>query len=120
VSRGAITVEETINLFTLGIGYHWFPISARLSRWSEAHISAFLEPIYGKAKYHVRDEVLSIKDKSPVAGAQLTLQIHVPIVNGFWGTIGQQLRYTEYQYRDLDIKIKQTQEIFYLGGAYAF
>ncbi len=115
-----LTSHEALYLYSVGLGYQWFPITARLSRWSETHISTFAEAVIGSAGYRISDEAMSLRDSSPVHGAQLTAQLTVPFAHDFWGTLGYQLKHVSYEYKKLGIKVEELQKNILIGGAYGF
>lgn len=117
--QGQLQVDETHSLISLGAGYHWFPVTARLSRWSETHLAAFVDTVYGSAQYRVQDHAMSLEDAGQVLGLQVTGQVSLPAVIGFWGILGCQARYLQYRYESLNINIKDLQRVLYIGGAYA-
>lgn len=120
IYRTVMDVEEELDFYSLGAGFHWQPISTPLSRWGESHVSGFVELVYGRANYRVSDEVFSLRDEGKVRGAQLSAQVYLPVVHGFWGVLGGQIRYLNYRYQELDVRISERQEIVTVGGAYAF
>jgi len=116
----ALSVSEYLTLYSFGVGYHWFPLTARLSRWSELHLASFVDVLYGSARYRAGDDIFSLEDKGRAHGVQLTGQVSIPLVIGFWGLAGYQVRNIQYQYKTLNISTNELQQIIFLGGAYAF
>jgi len=115
-----IDVKEDISTTSLGIGYHWFPFDGYLSRWTQLHLSIFIDLIAGKASYQVSDGAVQIEDVSDASGSQLTAQAHVPLIFGFWLTAGYQLRLLHYHYKVLEVKNDSMEQVTFMGVAYAF
>jgi hypothetical protein len=115
-----ISVSEEQTHYSGGIGYHWFPVTAYLSRWSQLHTSLFLDVISGRASYKITDGLVSIADKSRLSGIQASGDVHLPIVHNIWVQFGIQGRYVRYLYRDINIRIDEIEKIYSIGGGYAF
>lgn len=115
-----ITVNENLNLLGVGANYTINPFNFYLSSWNETHIVLGMTALQGSAKYEASSSGVTIKDSSSALALKGSAKILIPGWNGFWFTLGSELQQVRYEYKKLDIKVIENQNIFTFGGAYGF
>jgi hypothetical protein len=118
--RSKITVKEDISLLGLGINYRINPVRYYLSKWNETHLTVGLTALTGDSEYEASSAGVAKKDQAKVLGGSGGIRALMALNNGFWLSIGAELRHIRYEYKKLNIKTIENQSVFTLGGAYGF
>ena len=118
--RSKITVKESISLLGLGVNYRINPVRYYLSKWNETHLTVGLTALSGSSNYEASSDGVTKKDKAHVIGGSGGIRALMALNNGFWLSIGAELRHIRYEYKKLHIKTIENQSVFTLGGAYGF
>lgn len=118
--RSKITVKEDISLLGVGVNYRINPVRYYLSKWNETHLTVGLTALTGDAEYEASSAGVAKKDTAKVLGGTGGIKALVALQNGFWLSIGGELRHIRYEYKKLNIKTIENQSVFTLGGAYGF
>lgn len=114
------TLYEATSLWSLGIYRHFHPFRSSLSRWMESHISVGIEGIYGRATFIARDRHVELRDDATVSGVKLGSQFYMPLAWGLWGVLGGEVRYVSYEYKNLNMPVRDFQTAYWFGGSYGF
>jgi hypothetical protein len=113
-------VKEDISLLGLGINYRINPVRYYLSKWNETHLTVGLTALTGSSEYEASSAGVAKKDKAKVLGGSGGIRALMALQNGFWISIGAELRHIRYEYKKLKIKTIENQSVFTFGGAYGF
>lgn len=118
--RGEIDVKENMSLWALGLNYRINPVRYYLSKWNETHLTLGITALSGSSNYQASSDGVAKKDKSDVLGGSGTIRALIALNNGFWVSIGSEIRHVRYEYKKLQIKTIENQRVFTIGGAYGF
>jgi hypothetical protein len=113
-----ITVIEDLSHLGLGVNYTINPFNFYLSSWNETHVVFGLTALQGAANYKAESTGVTIKDSAKVLAIKGSAKVFIPGWNGFWLVLGSELQQVRYEYKTINIKVIENQNIFTIGGSY--
>jgi hypothetical protein len=113
-----ITVDENVRLLGVGTNYTINPFNFYLSSWNETHVVFGLTALQGAANYKAESTGVTIKDSAKVLAIKGSAKVFIPGWNGFWLVLGSELQQVRYEYKTINIKVIENQNIFTIGGSY--
>lgn len=116
----AISAEEEIETFSVGITYKYFPFKDPLKYLGQSHLEIYGGPDLLKATYKVHDPFVGTQDKDDSLGFLLGATYRLPVIWGFWFNVGASAEMHKYKYEQVNVEYSGPQFTSYFGASYGF
>ena len=116
----SIDAEEKLQSFSLGITYKYFPFSDPLKYLGQSHLEVYGGLDSLKASYTVKDPFVGTDDKDNSIGFLLGATYRLPVIWGFWLTLGASAEMHNYKFDQVNVEYNGPQFTSYIGASYGF
>lgn len=119
VLDGAVTVEENVDIFSVGLGYRIFPFRDPETFWGQSHFVLQVMADYVKADLKL-SQGFDLNYSTKTWGGSAALNYYLPLFWSFWGYAGVSYELHPYKYDNVNVNYEKNVLSQYLGVSFAF